>query len=137
MPRKILIVEDDVKNRKLFRDVLSANGYETVEAMDGKTGVELARSHKPDLIIMDVQMPGMDGIEAVGILKKDPGTAEIPTIALTAFAMDGDKDRLLEAGFDGYLSKPINVKGFLHAVENYLNLAGDIALAESGEVEVV
>jgi len=121
MGNRILIVEDDPKNLKLFRDVLSANGYSVLEATDGKAGVELARSERPDLILMDVQMPVMDGIEAVGLLKSAPETSGIPTIALTALAMQGDQTRLLGEGFDGYISKPIDVKNFLVVVERYLN----------------
>ncbi len=115
----ILIVEDNDKNLKLVRDLLQVKGYRTLEAGTAEEGIALAGAHRPRLILMDVQLPGMDGVTAVGQLKGEPGTAAIPVIALTAFAMKGDQDRLLQAGFDGYLMKPINIKEFLEQVRQY------------------
>jgi len=120
MVKTILIVEDDTKNMTLFRDLLEVSGYKTIEASDGKQGIELARAKKPDLILMDIQMPEMDGLEATRILKADATTSDIPVIALTAYAMEGDKERILGAGCDGYLAKPIDIKEFLKEVAEYL-----------------
>ena len=106
---QVLVVEDNEKNMKLFRDVLQAGGYRTLEATTGEEALELARSHGPALVLMDVQLPGIDGAEALARLRADPTTAAIPVLALTAQAMHGDRERFLEAGFDGYLSKPVDV----------------------------
>ncbi len=121
MAKTILIIEDDPRNLTLFRDLLQISGYKTIEASDGKQGIELAKAKKPDLILMDIQMPGMDGLEATRILKADATTSNIPVIALTAYAMKGDKERILEAGCDGYLAKPINTDEFLKEVAEYLS----------------
>ena len=121
MAKTILIVEDDTKNMTLFRDLLQVSGYSTIEASDGKQGIELAKAKKPDLILMDIQMPEMDGLEATRILKADATTSNIPVLALTAYAMKGDKERILEAGCDGYLAKPINTDEFLKEVAEYLS----------------
>jgi two-component system cell cycle response regulator DivK len=121
MTKMILIVEDEPKNLKLFRDLLNASGYKTIEATDGKQGVELAKAKKPDLILMDVMMPKMDGLEATRILKADATTSNIPILALTSYAMKGDKERILQAGCNGYLAKPINIKEFLQEVTKYLS----------------
>jgi two-component system cell cycle response regulator DivK len=115
----ILIVEDNEKNMKLFRDVLQATGYRTLEATSGEQAVELATEHLPDLILMDIQLPGMDGMTALGQLRENEQTAGTTVIALTAQAMQGDRERFLEAGFDGYLSKPVNVSEFVATVKNY------------------
>jgi two-component system cell cycle response regulator DivK len=115
----VLVVEDNDKNMKLFRDVLRATGYLTLEALTGESAVELASAHLPALVLMDVQLPGIDGTEALARLRADARTASIPVIALTAQAMQGDRERFLEAGFDGYLSKPIDVVGLLRLVEEY------------------
>ena len=112
----VLVVEDDPKNLKLVRDLLRVSGYETLEATDGKQAVELAIGKKPNLILMDIQMPVMDGLEATGILKNDDKTKNIPVVALTAFAMNGDEEKILEAGCDGYISKPIDIELFLKKV---------------------
>ena len=106
----ILIVEDNEKNLQLVRDILQVKGYRTLEAGTAELGIELARKHTPHLILMDIQLPGMDGMAALGQLKVDPITAKIPVIALTAFAMKDDRQRFLSAGFDGYLVKPINTR---------------------------
>jgi len=116
----VLIVEDNAKNLKLVRDVLQFHGYTTLEAESGEAGIELARAQRPALILMDVQLPGMDGRAAVKVLKADPGTQHIPVIALTAFAMKGDQESLLAEGFDGYLSKPVNIKELPKVVESHV-----------------
>jgi two-component system, cell cycle response regulator DivK len=114
---RILVVEDNEKNMKLFRDVLVATGYRTLEATTGERAVELATEHGPDLVLMDVQLPDIDGIEALGRLRTDDRTASLPVLALTAQAMEGDRERFLAAGFDGYLAKPVNVADFLAVVK--------------------
>jgi two-component system, cell cycle response regulator DivK len=112
----VLIVEDNEKNMKLFRDVLQVTGYRTLEASTGEEAIELALEHAPALVLMDVQLPGIDGIEAFGRLRADERTTSIPVLALTAQAMQGDRERFLEAGFDGYLSKPVDVAELVAAV---------------------
>lgn len=121
MEKVILIVEDDEKNLKLFRDLLQVSGYTTLEATDGEQGVELAREEKPDLMLMDIQMPVMDGLEATKLLKNDDVTKDIPIVALTAYAMQGDEEKMREAGFDGYISKPIDIKGFLKKISEVIS----------------
>jgi two-component system cell cycle response regulator DivK len=115
----VLIVEDNEKNMKLFRDVLVATGYSTLEATTGEDAVALAMSHAPALVLMDVQLPGIDGVEALVQLRRDERTQAIPILALTAQAMHGDRERFLSAGFDGYLSKPMDVAELLRTVEEY------------------
>jgi CheY-like chemotaxis protein len=115
--RQVLVVEDNEKNMKLFRDVLQATGYETLEATTGEDAVELATTHVPALVLMDVQLPGIDGIEALARLRNDERTASIPVLALTAQAMSGDRERFLDAGFDGYLSKPVDVAELIGVVQ--------------------
>jgi two-component system, cell cycle response regulator DivK len=117
----ILIVEDNPKNLKLLRDVLQFRGYVISAAETAEVGVVLARAEQPALILMDIQLPGMDGREATQVLKADANTRHIPIIALTAFAMKGDRERLLAEGFDGYVSKPINIKEIPQVVEKYLS----------------
>jgi two-component system cell cycle response regulator DivK len=121
----VLVVEDNEKNMKLFRDVLQAKGYTALEATSGEEALELAAEHVPDLILMDVHLPGMDGIEALGRIRADARTAEIPVVALTAQAMAGDRERFLESGFDGYISKPVNVLEFIETVGRYCEGAGE------------
>lgn len=116
----ILIVEDNEKNRRLVRDVLQFKGYQTIESETGEEGLELARSRQPALVLMDIQLPGMDGITALRRLREDPATRGIRVIAVTASAMTQDRQTILAAGFDGYQSKPINVKAFLEAVQEML-----------------
>ena len=116
---RILVVEDNAKNMKLFRDVLVAKGYRTLEATTGREAVELAGEHGPDLVLMDIQLPDIDGIEALGRLRADDRTASVPIIALTAQAMEGDRERFLAAGFDGYVSKPVNIAEFVATVKRY------------------
>jgi two-component system cell cycle response regulator DivK len=112
----ILIVDDNEKTRKLLRDVLQFKGYRTIEAEMGEDGVNLAMQHKPDLILMDYQLPGIDGIEAFRRIRNSPDTAHIPIVAVTASAMPEDAKKMKTAGFDGFLTKPINVKGFVQFV---------------------
>jgi two-component system cell cycle response regulator DivK len=112
----ILVVEDNEKNRKLVRDVLTFKGYTIVEAENGEDGVRLARERLPRLILMDIQLPGIDGIEALRRIREDEATRSIPVLAVTASAMDRDRQKIMAAGFDGYQSKPLNVKEFLAAV---------------------
>jgi two-component system, cell cycle response regulator DivK len=113
---RVLIVEDNEKNMKLFRDVLEATGYDTIEASTGEEAVELALSNTPALILMDVQLPGIDGVEALARLRRHERTESVPVVALTAQAMHGDRERFLGVGFDGYLSKPVNVSELLVVV---------------------
>lgn len=108
----ILIVEDNEKNLKLVRDVLQFKGYRVLEARTAEDGIALAQSQSPNLILMDIQLPGTDGVSAIRQLRADPHMDSIPVIALTAFAMKDDRDRFLEAGFDGYISKPISIREF-------------------------
>ena len=115
----VLVVEDNEKNMKLFRDVLQAAGYRTLEATTGGQAVELATEHSPDLVLMDIQLPDIDGVEALGRLRADELTASMPVLALTAQAMEGDRERFLAAGFDGYLSKPVNVADLVATVQRY------------------
>ena len=116
----ILIVEDNDKNLKLVRDILQVKGYATIEAGNAEDGIVLARARKPDLILMDIQLPGMSGIDAIGVLRADPATAAIPVAAVTASVMPQDRNKITEAGFDAYVGKPINLKEFLDTVRNML-----------------
>ena len=120
MKKLILIVEDNEKNLKLVRDVLEVKGFATVEAGTGEDGIKLAAERKPDLILMDIQLPGISGIEALKAVRADPKTASIPVVAVTASVMQQDRKLITEAGFDGYVAKPINIKEFLEAVRNAL-----------------
>jgi two-component system, cell cycle response regulator DivK len=121
----ILIVEDNEKNLKLARDVLQFRGFRTIEASTAERGIELAIEHKPDLVLMDYQLPGMNGVEALGRLRENPSMAETPVVALTASAMREDRERFLAAGFDGYLTKPIDVREFGNQVRSFLRSGGD------------
>ena len=117
---QILVVEDNEKNMKLFRDVLEATGYRLLEATTGEQAVELAATHSPNLVLMDIQLPDIDGVEALGRLRGNERTASIPVVALTAQAMQDDRKRFLDAGFDGYISKPVDVVEFVRTVKEYL-----------------
>ena len=119
----ILIVEDDEKSRRLVRDVLTHEAYRLLEAESGEDGVRLARAQRPALVIMDIQLPGIDGIEALRQLRAMPETQQIPVIAVTASAMTADRAKIMAAGFDGYQSKPISVRPFLAAVREALDRA--------------
>lgn len=120
MSKKILVVEDNKKNRTLIRDVLRYYGYEVIEAENGAEGVKMAKEHLPDLILLDIQMPVMDGFKALKILKDMPETRNIKVIALTSFAMAGDREKILHAGFDDYLSKPVDTRKLPLTVTQYL-----------------
>lgn len=118
--RTILIVEDNNSNRLLMSDILNYQGYTVLEAKNGVEGIEKAREYRPDLVLMDIQMPVMDGFTAARILKDDPLTRQIRLIAITAFAMHGDRERILAAGFDDYIAKPIAIREFPRTIQNYL-----------------
>jgi two-component system cell cycle response regulator DivK len=122
---RVLIAEDNEKNMKLFRDVLQVSGYRTLEATTGEQAIELATRHTPNLVLMDIQLAGMDGLEALRRLREDERTAAIPVVALTAQAMAGDRERFLKAGFNGYVSKPVNVMEFIGTVQRYCEGRGD------------
>jgi two-component system, cell cycle response regulator DivK len=119
MMQTILIVEDNDLNQKLFADVLQVYGYAVLQARDGKQGLAMARTHHPDLILMDVQLPEMSGLDVTRLLKGDQDTRGIPIIALTAFAMKGDEEKVRDAGCNGYMSKPIRIHEFLELVKHY------------------
>ena len=118
----ILIVEDNDASRKLVRDLLTIKGYRVVEAETGEEGVRLAQEHCPSLVLMDIRLPGIDGIQALGRLRAEVDTREIPAMAVTASVMASDRQKVLDAGFDAFQSKPIRVKHFLAAVEQLLEL---------------
>jgi two-component system cell cycle response regulator DivK len=120
---QVLVVEDNQASMKLFRDVLQATGYRTLEATTGEDAVELAATHAPALVLMDVQLPGIDGVEALALLRGNERTAAIPVLALTAQAMYGDRGRLLDAGFDGYLAKPVDIVELLRVVGQHCGRA--------------
>jgi two-component system cell cycle response regulator DivK len=121
----ILIVEDNEKNRKLARDVLAHRGYRVAEAETGEDGVRLAGELRPDLVLMDIQLTGMNGLEALRQLRSDPATREIPVMAVSASAMTHDRQKIMAAGFDGYQSKPISMRPFVEAVEQLLTRQRD------------
>jgi len=120
MSATVLVVEDNALNRKLVRDVLGHAGYRVLEAADAEQGIATARAERPDLVLMDIQLPGVDGIEALRRLRADEATAGIPVAALTAQAMKDDRERFLAAGFDGYLEKPVDVRALPEQVEALL-----------------
>jgi two-component system cell cycle response regulator DivK len=116
----ILIVEDNEKNMKLARDVLQSKGYATLEAVTGEEGVRMAIAHKPGLVLMDIQLPGINGMEALRQVRAAPGCASIPVVAFTASVTPTDRSQIAAAGFDGFISKPINLKEFLETVRRLL-----------------
>ncbi len=118
--KKILIIDDNPMNVELASDLLEVNGFQVLQAEDASTGIELARNERPDLILMDIQLPGMDGLQATRILKEDVATRGIPVVALTAHAMKGDEENVLKAGCVGYISKPIDTRKFPGKVEGFL-----------------
>src|ERR671926_623536 len=120
MTKKVLIVEDNELNMKLFHDLLDAQGYETLQTREGLQALALARQHRPDLILMDIQLPEISGLEVTKWLKEDDELASIPVIAVTAFAMKGDEERILQGGCEGYISKPISVPHFLETIARYI-----------------
>jgi two-component system cell cycle response regulator DivK len=120
MSKTILIVEDNELNMKLFRDLLEAHGYSTVETRDGREALDLVRKHKPNLVIMDIQLPEISGLEITKQIKADPALKAIPIVAVTAFAMKGDEDWVIQGGCDGYIAKPISVVPFIQTVKKFL-----------------
>ncbi|MDX1975643.1 MAG: response regulator [Rickettsiales bacterium] len=120
MKKRILIVEDNELNLKLFRDLLTAHGYETMETKEGFEAIAITRKEKPDLILMDIQLPEISGIDVTRKLKSDAATSSIPIIAVTAFAMKDDEEKILSAGCQAYLSKPISIVPFLNTVRRFL-----------------
>jgi two-component system, cell cycle response regulator DivK len=122
---RVLVVEDNEKNMKLVRDVLLATGYSPIEASSGEEALPLAAENGPALVLMDIQLPDLDGAEALRRLRSDERTADIPVLALTAQAMQGDRERFLAAGFDGYLSKPIDIDELIATVQRYCDGAAE------------
>ena len=120
MSKKILIVEDNELNMKLFNDLLEAHGYETVTTRDGSTALDLARNEMPDLILMDIQLPEVSGLDITKQLKSEDDIKHIPVIAVTAFAMKGDEDKIKECGCEGYVSKPISIVSFIQTISAHL-----------------
>ena len=119
-PKRVLIVEDNELNMKLFNDLLEANGYQVIQTRDGLSALDLARKHRPDLILMDIQLPEVSGIEVTKWLKEDDELKHIPVIAVTAFAMKGDEQKIREGGCEAYVSKPISVISFLKTIDSFL-----------------
>ena len=120
MSKKILIVEDNELNMKLFHDLLEVHGYDTLQTKDGREALELAREHKPDLILMDIQLPEVSGLEVTKWIKEDDSLKSIPVIAVTAFAMKGDEEKIRSGGCEAYIAKPISVSNFLQTIEKVL-----------------
>lgn len=120
MSKTVLIVEDNELNMKLFHDLLEAHGVNTIETYDGKGVLDLAREHNPDLILMDIQLPEISGLDVTKMLKEDEELKEIPVIAVTAFAMKGDEQKIREGGCEDYISKPISVINFMETINRYL-----------------
>jgi len=118
--KTILVIEDNELNRKLVRAIFQGSQYNILEAIDAEAGIRMARKERPDLILMDLQLPGMDGLSAARLLKQDPALKQIPVIALTSRAMEGDAKKALEAGCDGYITKPIGIRGFLDTIRKFL-----------------
>ena len=132
MAKKILIVEDNELNMKLFNDLLVAHGYETLPTSDGLEALEIARREHPDLIIMDIQLPGISGLEATKMIKDDESTASIPVIAVTAFAMKGDENKIREGGCEAYVAKPIRIDELVGVVQRFVG-AGKAGHGTKGE----
>ena len=120
MPKKVMIVEDNELNMKLFRDLIEASGYETIQTRNGMEALDLARKYRPDLILMDIQLPEVSGLDVTRWLKEDPELHVIPVIAVTAFAMKGDEERIRQGGCEAYVSKPISVPKFIETIKTYL-----------------
>jgi len=118
--KTILIVEDNELNMQLFNDLLEANGYQTLQSRNGLDALKIARESKPDLILMDIQLPGMSGLEVTKLIKEDENLKTIPIIAVTAFAMKGDEEKIRQAGCENYLAKPISISGLLEIIAKYL-----------------
>ncbi|MEF2550227.1 response regulator [Aurantimonas sp. A2-1-M11] len=120
MVKTVMIVEDNELNMKLFRDLVEAHGYRTIQTRSGLTATELAREHRPDLILMDIQLPEISGLDVTRQLKEDPELFRIPVIAVTAFAMKGDEERIRQGGCEAYISKPISVTKFIETIRSFL-----------------
>jgi two-component system cell cycle response regulator DivK len=120
MSKQVMIVEDNELNMKLFRDLIEASGYQTIRTRNGMEALDLARQHRPDLILMDIQLPEVSGLEVTKWLKEDEDLHVIPVIAVTAFAMKGDEERIRQGGCEAYISKPISVTGFLDTVRQFI-----------------
>lgn len=120
MSKKVLIVEDNELNMKLFHDLLEAHGYETLQTREGLKAIDIAREHRPDLILMDIQLPEVSGLDVTKWLKSDEELSGIPVVAVTAFAMKGDEERIREGGCEGYLSKPITVTSFIETIRKFI-----------------
>jgi CheY-like chemotaxis protein len=116
----VLIIEDNELNMKLVRSMLKLSHYQVLEAKDAESGILLAREYSPDLILMDIQLPGIDGLDATKIIKKDPILKHIPVVALTSYAMQGDEEKAISAGCTGYIAKPIDTRNFLDILSGYL-----------------
>src|SRR2546430_8225637 len=121
VPKKVLIVEDNELNMKLFNDLLEAHGYYTLQTKDGVEALRMARAHRPDLILMDIQLPEVSGLEVTKWLKEDDELRSIPIIAVTAFAMKGDEQKIRDGGCEAYIAKPISVASFMSTVERFLS----------------
>jgi two-component system cell cycle response regulator DivK len=121
MPKTILIVEDNELNMKLFNDLLQAHGYETLQTKDGREAMEMTEEYHPDLILMDIQLPKISGLEITRQIKQKDDLKSIPVIAVTAFAMKGDEEKIREGGCEAYIAKPISVTNFLETVQRFLN----------------
>jgi two-component system cell cycle response regulator DivK len=120
MSKKVLVVEDNELNMKLFHDLLEAHGHETIQTRDGQEVLDLARTHAPDLILMDIQLPEVSGLDVTRWLKNEEDLSDIPVVAVTAFAMKGDEQKILEGGCEGYISKPISVSEFMDVIQRYI-----------------
>lgn len=120
MAKRVMIVEDNELNMKLFKDLIEASGYETIRTRNGLEALDLARKHKPDLILMDIQLPEVSGLEVTKWIKEDDKLHRIPVIAVTAFAMKGDEERIRQGGCEAYISKPISVASFVQTIKSYL-----------------
>ena len=120
MSKTILIVEDNALNMKLFHDLLDAHGYKTIQTTDGVSALKLVRKHHPDLVIMDIQLPEISGLEVIKWIKDDEDLKSIPVVAVTAFAMKGDEEKILEGGCDAYIAKPISVVDFIETIQKFL-----------------
>jgi len=123
MPKTVMIVEDNELNMKLFNDLLESRGYNVIQTRNGMEALDLARAHMPDLILMDIQLPEVSGLVVTKWLKDDDQLAHIPVVAVTAFAMKGDEERILQGGCEGYISKPISVSHFLETIAQYIGPA--------------
>ncbi len=121
MAKTVLIVEDNDLNMKLFRDLLEAHGYDTLQTKDGREALQIARDHHPDLIIMDIQLPVVSGLEVTKWIKEDEDIKSIPIVAVTAFAMKGDEEKIREGGCEAYIAKPISVSQFIDTVRRFVN----------------